>query len=207
MGGRLAYTAASGLMVLALCLCGVVPIVLAVVPIVAVYPILLFIAMVIGAQAFQETPRRHAPAIILGIMPSLAHWGAELVGGALKAVGASADNPAVVSKLADQGVMLQALQVVGNGATLTGIVLAATTVCIIERQLKVAAAFCALGGAFTWLGLMHSSELGWAKSPILALSYLLAAGLILMAGRVGRAAPAPLAAELEPGAAELIEAQ
>ena len=202
MGGRLGYTAASGLMVLALCLCGVVPIVLAAVPIVAVYPILLFIAMVIGAQAFQETPRRHAPAIILGIMPSLAHWGAQLVGDALKAVGANADSPTVAAKLADQGVMLRALQVVGDGSTMTGIVLAATTVFVIERQLKAAAAVCVVGGAFTWLGLMHSSELGWAKSPTLALSYLLAAGVILLAGRAARGASAPLAVELEPDALE-----
>ena len=72
----------------------------------------------------------------------------------------------------------------------------------IERQLKAAAAFCALGGAFTWFGLMHSAELGWAKSPVLALSYLLAAGVILLAGRAARQAPSPLAAELEPAGAE-----
>ena len=201
MGGRLGYTAASGLMVLALCLCGVVPIVLAAVPIVAVYPILLFIAMVIGAQAFQETPRSHAPAIILGIMPSLAHWGAGLVEDALKAVGANAADPAVAAKLADQGVLLKALQVVGDGSTLTGIVLAATTVCVIDRRLRTAAAFCALGAAFTWFGLMHSSELGVGKSPVLALSYGLVAGVMLLARRASAGAAAPLAAELEPAKA------
>ncbi len=42
---------------------------------VAVYPILLFIAMIIGSQAFRETPHTHAPAIVLGILPHIAHWG------------------------------------------------------------------------------------------------------------------------------------
>ena len=38
---------------------------LAVVPLVAILPILLYIGLVIGAQAFEATPNRHAPAVIL----------------------------------------------------------------------------------------------------------------------------------------------
>jgi hypothetical protein len=44
-----------------------------------------------------------------------------------------------------------------------------------------------------------------AKSPILALSYLLAAGVILLAGRAAHTIAAPLAAELEPNAVGLVE--
>jgi adenine/guanine/hypoxanthine permease len=196
MGGRLGYSAASGLMVLGLCLFGILPVALAAIPIAAVYPIVLFIAMVIGAQAFQETPARHAPAIILGVLPALANWGAGLVSGTLKAAGVNAVTPRVSAALADQGVMLQALQVVGNGSALTGIILAGATVFIIEGRMRIAATFCAIGAVFTWFGLMHSSELGFGKSPVLAIAYMLAGGVILMAGR--RATQAEVRGDLEP---------
>lgn len=87
------------------------------------------------------------------------------------------------ANLASQGVLLQALQVVGNGSALTGIVLAGATVFIIEGRMRVAAAFCVVGAAFTWFGLMHGSELGFGKSPALAIAYLLAGGVVLLAGR------------------------
>ncbi len=198
MGGRIGYSAASGLMIMGLCLFGVVPLVLAAVPVVAVYPILLFIALIIGAQAFSETPARHAPAIVLGILPHLAHWGSELISDTLKAAGVGVVTPELSAKLADQGVLLSALNVVGQGAVLTGIVLSATAVLVIERRFKAAAAFCAIGAAFTWFGLMHSAELGVGKSPVLALAYGVAAGVILLAERSTRGAPDPLPAEAPP---------
>jgi AGZA family xanthine/uracil permease-like MFS transporter len=47
----------------------------ALIPVVAISPILLYIGMLIGAQAFQETPKNHAPAIVLSLTPHLAAWG------------------------------------------------------------------------------------------------------------------------------------
>ena len=59
------------------------------VPIVAISPILLYIGMLIGAQSFQETPKSHAPAIILGLVPHLAAWGKLQIDNALHAAGTS----------------------------------------------------------------------------------------------------------------------
>jgi AGZA family xanthine/uracil permease-like MFS transporter len=195
MGGRVGYCAASGLMILALCLFGIVPLVLAIVPVVAVYPILVFIAMIIGSQAFRETPSNHAPAVILGILPHLAHWAGELVKNTLKATGAGEMTPQLAAALAQQGILIEALEILGNGAVLTGIIISATAVFIIERKPAMAAAFCAAGAVFTFAGLMHSREFGIGQSPTLALTYLLLAGVILFAGRTK---PVPVAEE--PGA-------
>ena len=46
--------------------------------------------MLIGAQAFQTTPARHAPAIALALTPHLAAWAKTLIDGALGAAGTSA---------------------------------------------------------------------------------------------------------------------
>src|SRR4030095_10310850 len=87
MGGRIGYSAATGLMVIVLSWFGVIALLLSLVPVVAISPILLYIGMLIGAQAFQETPKSHAPAIILGLTPHLAAWAKTLMDGALTAAG------------------------------------------------------------------------------------------------------------------------
>ncbi len=72
MGGRIGYSAATGAVVLILSWLGIIALMASVIPVVAISPILLYIGMLIGAQAFQETPKNHAPAIILAFMPHLA---------------------------------------------------------------------------------------------------------------------------------------
>ena len=58
MGGRIGYSAATGVMVIVLCWFGIISLLLALVPLVAISPILLYIGMLIGAQAFQTTPAK-----------------------------------------------------------------------------------------------------------------------------------------------------
>src|SRR5208337_2313573 len=74
MGGRIGYSAAVGVMVIILSWFGIISLMLAVIPVVAISPILLYIGMLIGAQAFQTTPKLHAPAIVLALTPHLAAW-------------------------------------------------------------------------------------------------------------------------------------
>src|SRR5258707_7137422 len=90
IGGRIGYSAATGIMVLLLSWLGIVAVMMALIPVVAIAPILLYIGMLIGSQAFQETPRSHAPAIILGLVPHVAAWGKLQIDGALGAAGTNA---------------------------------------------------------------------------------------------------------------------
>src|SRR6202012_60976 len=64
MGGRIGYSAATGVMVIVLAWLGIISLMVALVPVVAISPILLYIGMLMGSQAFQETPRSHAPAVV-----------------------------------------------------------------------------------------------------------------------------------------------
>ena len=75
MGGRIGYSAATGALVIVLAWFGVIALMMALIPVVAILPILLYIGMLIGSQAFQETPMRHAPAIVLAMVPQIAAWG------------------------------------------------------------------------------------------------------------------------------------
>src|SRR6476619_3067914 len=83
MGGRIGYSAATGVTVIVLSSLGIISVIASVVPLVAISPILLYIGMLMGAQAFQETPKLHAPAIVLSLVPHLAAWCKTLIDGAL----------------------------------------------------------------------------------------------------------------------------
>jgi len=177
MGGRIGYSAATGLTVLVLTFLGITSVLLALIPIVAISPILLYIGMLIGAQAFQEVPHRHAPAVVLAFIPHLAAWAKTLIDGALGAAGTSAAAVGM-DKLAGLGVLYPGLEVLGEGSILSGLILAAIAVCVIDREFVRAAAFTAVGAGLTFFGFMHGAGVGFAVSPGLALAYaVVAAGL------------------------------
>ncbi len=195
MGGRIGYSAATGVMIILFCWLGIVPVMLALIPVVAILPILLYIGMLIGSQAFQETPRRHAPAIVLAFVPNVAAWALAQVKGALSAAGVTSVDDALQAKMAGEGVLFHGLEVLGGGAVLAGLVLAATTVFIIERQLWRAAAFAGAGAVMTFFGFMHGERIGLAQSPSVAASYLLVALFLAACAKFARM-PAPLPVEI-----------
>src|SRR5262245_32236736 len=188
MGGRLGYSAATGLMVILLSWFGIISLLLALIPVVAISPILLYIGMLIGAQAFQTTPARHAPAVVLALTPHLAAWCKTLIDGAL---GAAGTNAAAIGmeKLGQVGVLYHGLEVLGGGSILTGLVLGAIGVFIIERQFRSAAAFAFTGAILTYLGFMHGEAVGFGSegfgvTPSVAAAYAIIAAFFLVLSRV-----------------------
>ena len=189
MGGRIGYSAATGLMVIVLAWFGVISLLLALVPVVAISPILLYIGMLIGAQAFQTTPTTHAPAIALALTPHLAGWCKTLMDGALGAAGTSADAIGM-DKLGNVGVLYRGLEIMGGGAILTGLVLAAIGVFIIEKKFAHAAAFAATGAVLTFFGFMHGEAVGIAVTPTVAVAYAIVAVFLFALSRYPALAPA-----------------
>src|SRR4029078_12827098 len=119
MCGRIGYSAATGIMVIVLSWFGIISLLLALVPVVAISPILLYIGMLIGAQAFQTTPAKHAPAIVLAFTPHLAAWCKTLVDGALGAAGTTAAAVGM-EKLGQMGALYHRLAVLARGDILRG---------------------------------------------------------------------------------------
>ena len=191
MGGRIGYSAATGLMVILLCWFGTISVMSALIPTIAILPILLYIGMLIGSQAFQETPKRHAPAIILAIVPSIANWGLTMINNALAAAGINTVSDQLANGMLDQGIFYRGLQILGGGSTLGGLILGATAVCIIDRQLVKAAGFHAGRGhpdVFWPDARLGKSAL--RKSPLVSTGYLMVSLLLVACAKF--AAPAPL---------------
>jgi AGZA family xanthine/uracil permease-like MFS transporter len=188
MGGRIGYSAATGLVVLILTCLGIVALMMALIPVVAILPILLYIGMLIGSQAFQESPARHAPAIILALIPQIAAWGKTQIDVALGVAGTSAATLGF-DKLAQSGVLYKGLNTLGSGATLAGIILGAITVFIIDRELDKAAAFALAGAILTFFGFIHGEAIGIASSPQVAVSYLGVSAVLFACAKFAEIAP------------------
>nr|WP_294513677.1 hypothetical protein [uncultured Rhodopila sp.] len=189
MGGRIGYSAMTGIIVLILTWLGIIAVISALIPVVAILPILLYIGMLIGSQAFQESPHRHAPAIVLALLPQLAAWGKTQIDNAL---GAAGTNAAAVGtgKLAQVGVLYDGLATLGGGATLAGIILGAITVFIIDRAFERAAAFALAGTVLTFFGFIHGAEgIGINSSPAVAVAYLAVAGILFYCSRYAQFHP------------------
>ena len=179
MGGRIGYSAGTGIMVILLCWFGTISVMLSLVPTVAILPILLYIGMLIGSQAFQETPKRHAPAIVLSLTPHLANWAVTLINGSLAAAGIFAVSDELMGAMKNQGVLYSGLHTLGGGSILAGLILGAVAVFVIDRRFMNAAAFAFAGAVFTFFGLMHGEKIGIAVTPIVAASYLVVSILLV----------------------------
>ena len=201
MGGRIGYSAATGIMVVVLSWFGIISVLLALVPVVAISPILLYIGMLIGAQAFQTTPVKHAPAIVLALTPHLAAWAklqidtmlgatvnaAQAVGG-LAADKVGAVKAAAIASLPQQGVIYHGLEVMGGGSILAGLVLGAIGVFVIERDFVKASAFAFAGAVLTFFGFMHGEAVGMNVTPAVALAYAVVAAGFYAVGKYGTSA-------------------
>ena len=156
-GGRTSYSLATGAVIFVLCVAGLFPLLAALLPIPAIVPVLLYIGLVIGSQAFKAVPRAYYPAIVLAMIPNIAAWGSGLVDSALGAAGTSAAQVGQ-AKLSNAGVIYDGLHALGNGATLAGMVLGAIAVFLIDRRFYHAAAFCFAGALLSVVGLIHGDN-------------------------------------------------
>jgi AGZA family xanthine/uracil permease-like MFS transporter len=186
LGARSGYSVLNGLFIALICLTGTIQAVLAFIPLESGIGILLYIGVIIVAQSFQETPKEHAPAVALGIVPALAAWGLLMVETGLRVGGKSlysvglapfGQNPAMHGMISLQ-----------QGFIFTSMILAAMGVALIERQFKKAAAWSLAAAVFSAIGLIHAYELtpagvaarfGLLEAPEFAASYLLLALLFL----------------------------
>jgi adenine/guanine/hypoxanthine permease len=202
MGGRIGYSAATGLMVVVLSWFGIISVMLALVPVVAISPILLYIGMLIGAQAFQTTPIKHAPAVIVALTPHLAAWAKLQVDTMLGATVAAAQTvgglagdkvgevkAAAIASLPQQGVLYHGLEVMGGGSIIAGLILGAIAVFIIERDFVKASAFSMAGAVLTYFGFMHGEAVGigggYGVTPGVALAYAVIAAGFFVVGKYG----------------------
>lgn len=170
-GGRASYSLASGLMIGIFCFVGLFGILDALLPVPAIVPILLYIGLLIGAQAFQAVPRLHAIAVVAALLPNLAEWAKTQVDNALNAAGTSASEVGMEA-LNGAGVVYEGLKTLGEGAVLVGLILGTMVTFILDKKFHYAAVAAIVGAVLSFIGLIHAPEVSWAASPAVALGYV-----------------------------------
>ncbi|KUI26654.1 regulator [Mycobacterium sp. IS-1742] len=170
-GGRAGYSLASGIVIGILCFIGLFGVLDALLPVPAIVPILLYIGLLIGAQAFQAVPRLHAVAVVAALLPNLAQWAHGLIDNALNAAGTSAPEVGM-DALNGAGVVYEGLKVLGEGAVLVGLILGAMVTFILDKRFHYAAIAAMVGAVLSFIGLIHAPQVAWAASPQVALGYV-----------------------------------
>lgn len=203
LGARSGYSILSGLFFVTVALCGASDLLNTVVPLEAGMGIVLWIGIIITAQAFQATPRNHAPAVALGLFPAIAAWGVLLISQTLNAanIATGASDTAARTLGSDgpfalAGLHLDGLFALSQGFMLICLVWAACAALLIDGHFKTAALWLLLGAALSFFGFMHAGQLtaegaqydiGLATGVPFAIGYALCAVFLLLLARLRRA--------------------
>ncbi|MDD5275546.1 MAG: NCS2 family permease [Methylovulum sp.] len=161
MGARAGYSILNGTFITLVCLTGGLSYIVWAVPVDAGMAIVLWIGIVIAAQAFQETPKSHAPAVVMGLLPGIAAWGAFMAKSGVRAADyGGAPMPAfsetMLARFQQADIWINGAFALEQGFIFTAMILAALTVAIIERQFVNAALWSGSASLLSACGLIHS---------------------------------------------------
>jgi AGZA family xanthine/uracil permease-like MFS transporter len=188
MGARSGYSVLNGVFILAICLFGAVNLVSTLMPLEAGVAIVLWVGIIIMAQAYQAVPPQHAPAVALGLVPALAAWALLLIQGALAAGGSSL--AALGENASIQSYSLTGIIVLNQGFILSSMIWAAVAVCLIDNEFVKAALWALAGAGLSLVGVIHTYRIqgndvlqhyGWTSGWTYAAGYAMAAALFLIA--------------------------
>jgi AGZA family xanthine/uracil permease-like MFS transporter len=162
LGARAGYSVLNGAFVTIVCVTGTLAWIAWAIPIDAGMAIVLWIGIVIIAQAFQSTPREHAPAVVVGLLPGIGAWGALMAKNGLRAAGlggpAGPFSAALVGEFLKTDTWIHGAFSLEQGFLFTSMLLSAAVVGVIERKWLVAAAWCAVAALLSSTGLIHSYQ-------------------------------------------------
>jgi AGZA family xanthine/uracil permease-like MFS transporter len=175
-GARVGYSWATGVAVLVLAFLGFMNFILAIIPLVALLPILMYIGMVITTQAFATTDKKHMPAVALSFIPLIAGYVTLQVKNAIAATGGTLDY----GVLAGTGIPLVGWERLAAGDILVGMMLAAIAIFIIDKKYLVSAIYSLIAAALAFFGFIHAPAIGWATGWEVALGYTAVAAVLVI---------------------------
>jgi AGZA family xanthine/uracil permease-like MFS transporter len=191
LGARSGYSILNGVFFTVMALFGLTYLISALVPIEAGMAIVLWIGIVITAQAFEATPIKHAPAVALGLFPAILTQtlgAANFDSGDFTLAEQVLQNPQAFSSA---GLQIEGLLALSQGFMLTCLIWSAVGACLIERRFDRATIWMLIGALAAFFGFIHAGHLspsggvydiGWATGWPWSLGYALSAGFFAMLG-------------------------
>lgn len=161
LGARAGYSILNGVFFTVCFLFGLGSLLAALVPIEAGAAIVMYIGIIITAQAFQATPRDHAPAVAIALFPALGAFLVITLGVFLAHTGSPQTLADLVRNPPAPGYLPGLITLTGanSGWIVVTLILTAIGAALIDRRYKAAAIWCATATVLTVLGLLHAYRL------------------------------------------------
>jgi len=159
MGARAGYSTLNAVFMTLVCFTGSLAAIGWAVPVQAGIAIFIWVGLIITVQAFEATPPRHWPAVILGMVPVVLSWATFNIKNGMRIAEDGTQftlSPALVDKFHAAGTFVDGGFAVEQGAFFAALILSAATVMIIERRLLAAAGWMFVAAGLSLLGLMHA---------------------------------------------------
>jgi AGZA family xanthine/uracil permease-like MFS transporter len=199
MGAGAGYAVATALFVGLGGMLGYLPLLVDWIPAAAIAPILIYIGLEVLGQGMLATPPRHAFAVALAVLPSIAFLLSLEMGSLLAAAG-----PALANLTGELGDTFRAVKLLGNGFIVTALIWGAATAELIDRRFRRSALYFIAGAVLCLFGVIHSPTaqgtffLPWKiadKTPITFAAGYGALGLLVLSAGLVRQSGANLRAE------------
>jgi len=192
LGARSGYSVVNGVFFTFIALFGLTGLVNSIIPMEAGMAIVLWIGIIITAQAFQTVPKEHAPGVAFGLFPAIAGWGVMIIGTTLGAAGTAKGDFGLAAVVLGKpetfvaaGLHIEGLVALSQGFLLSAMIWAAISVHLIDKAFKSAIIWALIGAVCAFFGFIHAGsltpsgavyDLGWATGWRWALGYVLCAG-------------------------------
>jgi adenine/guanine/hypoxanthine permease len=199
LGARSGYSVLNGVFFAVVALGGLTYLINALVPMEAGMAIVLWIGIIITAQAFQTTPSAHAAAVAIGLFPAIAAWGLLVLTQTLGAAGIAAGDGGLAARALAQpaafsqsGLQLDGLVALSQGFMVTCMVWSAISAHLIDRRFRQAAVWALIGATAAFFGFVHAGaitpaggiyDIGFATGWRWSAGYVLCALFFLAVGR------------------------
>ena len=179
LGARAGYSIINGIVITIICFTGIMGVFSNLIPIEAGYPILLWIGLVITAQAFQTTPKAHAPAVAFGLMPAISAWGFSLLKQFINSDGkySIVEVNSLISKTLPH---LKGLITFSEGPLLSAMFYSAIIVYLIEKNLLKAFYWTMPLIVCSFFGFIHSSDIGIGMAGKIPIGYAMFSVVLLL---------------------------
>lgn len=173
-GARIGYSLLTGFGVILSGILSIFLIFSSLIPLVALFPILVYIATVIGKQAFSSVKPKYFPALIIGLMPFI---GSFINAQANNLLSSLSINLAEIGydKIATSGVPLNGFAILGASDILVSMLLITIVIYAIDKRFKLSAVYALIASLLATFGFINSKTLGFLKNPEIVIGYALMA--------------------------------
>lgn len=181
MGAGLGYSIATGASMLVISLFGIGGLLLAVIPVAAIVPILVYVGIVTANQVVRETPKMEVPVIFICLFPWIGNWALSLANNVLTSAGTNAAK-VTAEAMSHHGVYYNGMFHLGNGAPLSSLLWGCLAIFAIKNQPVRAAIVAVIAATLSFFGIIHSAAVAVAQPTLMPFvyAYLMVAGLFMI---------------------------